>query len=186
MTVIRRVTHDNAATVRMIVEPVLVGDVTVLRIGRNSLSLGYAPARPAVMQAFPPEDHIDFSLALTETDTALFAAYQDDLCVGTALVSARDDGWGDVLDIRVAAASCRTGIGRSLLDACDAFAAKAGCSGLHLAISDANPGACQFAQKCGFTLQGFDRSALIHLRSERVKPLSGRAILLHMYRNKKG
>lgn len=186
MTVIRRVTADNAASVRMIVEPVLVGDVTLLRIGRSSLNLGYVPARPAAMQTFPPEEHLDFSLALSEKRTALFAAFEEDACIGTALVRAVEDGWGDVLDIRVAAACCRKGVGRALLGACEAFAARAGCPGLHLAISDGNPGACQFAEKCGFTLQGFDRCALQYTRNERTKPLAARAALLHLYRNKKG
>lgn len=186
MTVIRRITEENASSVRMIVEPVLVGDVTLLRIGRSSLSLGYVPARPAAMQAFPPDEHVDFSLALSDKSTALFAAFEDQACVGTALVLANGNGWGDILDVRVEANSCRKGIGRSLLDACEAFACKAGCAGLHLAISDSNPGACQFAEKCGFTLQGFDRHALIHTRAEKSKPLAARAVLLHMYRNKKG
>lgn len=186
MTVIRRITAANASAVCMIVEPVLVGDVTLMRIGRNSLSLGYVPARPASMQTFPPEEHINFSHALSDPSTALYAAFQDERCIGTALIHTGDNGWGDVLDVRVAAVYCRKGVGRSLLDACEAFAIKANCAGLHMAISDANPGACQFAEKCGFTLQGFDRSALTHTRTERTKPLAARAVLLHMYRNKKG
>lgn len=186
MTVIRRVTTENAASVRMIVEPVLVGDVTLLRIGRSSLSLGYVPARPAVMQAFAPEEHVDFSLALSERDTALFAAFEEDACIGTALVHVRDDGWADIQDIRVAATFCRRGVARSLLDACEAYAVRHGCEGLHFAVPDSNPGACQFAEKCGFTLQGFDKYALTLSRTERSKPLAARAVLLHLYRNKKG
>ena len=185
MTVIRRVTPDTAATVRMIVEPVLVGDVTLLRIGRSSLSLGYLPAKPAAMVAFPPDERIDFSAALTDPSMALLAAYEEEQCIGTALVRA-DGGWGDVLDIRVAATCCRRGVARSLMEACEAFALRQGAEGLHLAIPDCNPGACQFAEQCGFTLQGFDRMALSLTRAERVKPLAARSVLLHFYRNKKG
>ena len=185
MTVIRRVTPDTAATVRMIVEPVLVGDVTLLRIGRSSLSLGYLPAKPAAMVAFPPDERIDFASALTDPSMALFAAFEEEQCIGTALVRALG-GWGDVLDIRVAATCCRRGVARSLVEACEAFATRQGAEGLHLAIPDSNPGACQFAEQCGFTLQGFDRMALSLTRAERIKPLAARAVLLHFYRNKKG
>lgn len=186
MTVIRRVTPDTAATVRMIVEPVLVGDVTLLRIGRSSLSMGYLPAKPAAMIAFPPDERIDFAAALADPSMAFLAAYEEEQCIGTALVRANGGGWGDVLDIRVAAICCRRGVARSLMEACEAFALRQGAEGLHLAIPDSNPGACQFAEQCGFTLQGFDRMALSLSRSERVKPLAARAVLLHFYRTKKG
>ncbi|MGN1020450.1 MAG: GNAT family N-acetyltransferase [Aristaeellaceae bacterium] len=186
MTVIRRVTPDTAATVRMIVEPVLVGDVTLLRVGRSSLSLGYLPAKPAAMVAFPPDERIDFASALTDPAAALLAAFEDEQCVGTALVRASGGGWAELEDIRVAATACRRGVARSLMEACEAFALRKGAEGLHLAIPDSNPGACQFAEQCGFTLQGFDRLALSFARSERVKPLAARAVLLHFYRTKKG
>ena len=179
-------TAENASAVRMIVDPVLVGDVTLLRMGRSSLSLGYVPAKPAVMLTFPPDERIDFSLALTDPSTALFAAYDNDTCIGTALVRTDSNGWADLLDIRVAATASRRGTARSLLDVCEAFACRHGCEGLHMAIPDNNPGACQFAEKCGFVLQGFDRMALALSRGERAKPLAARAVLLHMYRNKKG
>ena len=186
MTVIRRVTPDTAATVRMIVEPVLVGDVTLLRIGRSSLSLGYLPAKPAAMVAFPPDERIDFASALSDPSMALFAAYEEEQCIGTALVRTEGNGWAELMDIRVAATCCRRGVARSLMEACEAFAFRQGAEGLHLAIPDSNPGACQFAEQCGFTLQGFDRLALYLSRSERVKPLAARAVLLHFYRTKKG
>lgn len=186
MTVIRRITRETASTVRMITEPVLAGDVTLLRIGRNSLSLGYVPAKPAAMTVFPPAEHVDFSLALSDSSTALFAAYEEEMCIGTALVRCREDGWADVEDIRVAAVHCRKGIARSLLDACEAFALRHGCEGLHMAVPDSNPGACQFAEKTGFILQGFDKAALILTGTERAKPLAARSVLLHLYRNKKG
>lgn len=183
---IRRITDDNAATARIHAEPVLVGDVTLLRIGRSSLSLGYLPAKPAAMVAFPPDGGVDFSLALSDPDYALFAAYEDQECIGTALVRAMPSNWADVMDIRVAATFCRRGVARALIDACDSFAVRHGCEGLHIAVADSNPGACQFAEKCDFRLEGFDKAALIMNRTERAKPLAARAVLLHFYRNKKG
>lgn len=186
MTVIRRLSADTAPKMRIIVEPVLVGDVTLLRIGRSSLSMGYLPAKPAAMVAFAPDEGIDFQQALTDPNQAVFAAFEDEQCIGTALVQPDISGWAHVRDIRVAATFCRRGVARSLLDACEAFALRQGCEGLHLAIPDSNPGACQFAEKCGFALQGFDKAALTLSRAERAKPLAARAVQLHFYRNRKG
>ncbi|MGN0778986.1 MAG: GNAT family N-acetyltransferase [Aristaeellaceae bacterium] len=187
MTLIRRVTPETAHTLRILMDPVLVGDVTLLRIGRNTLSLGYLPAKPAAMVVFAPDEQLDFTAALTEPSMALFAAYEEEQCIGTALVRVSSgNGWADLLDIRVAVTCCRRGIARSLMEACEAFACRHGAEGLHMAIPDSNPGACQFAEQCGFSLQGFDKLALTFSRTERVKPLAARAVLLHFYRNKKG
>ncbi len=168
----------------------LCGDDVTVHIGRSGLNpftISYQPSAAARWRSFPVSDEARAVMSGCLPHGALFVAYQDDEPVGQAAAVLSSSGWCHLLDLRVDAAHRLVGVGRSLLDACQRFAAKNGMAGLHLVVSDLNPVMCQFCEHCGFRLEGIDRMACAMLPEERVKPLLQRACALHFYRqNERG
>ena len=158
----------------------LVGEDAVVRISRLGLSLTYYPAQSAQWRTFPPLPAARAQMA--RPGTVRFGAFLDDRLIGCSAVCALPSLWGELLDLRVDAASRRIGAGRAMLGACQAWAEKQGCAGLRLVTTDQNPGMCQFAEHEGFRLQGMDRYALAMTPEEACRPLGQRACELTFYK----
>lgn len=182
MLTIRRLTRELLSCLRPIDGASLAGEDVMLRIGRSGFALGYVPLARAEWRSFPPAERLQPEALLADENSAMFLAFEDDVFVGQAVVfSRRENGWTEILDLRVEAASRRRGVARALLGAMESFSRKAGMQGLRMAVTDDNTVACQFCQHCGFTLQGIDRMALAYTTAQRDKPLARRACQLFFY-----
>lgn len=165
---------------------VLIGEDVLLRVTRTGFSLGYLPSSGSEWRRFQSTSDLTL-LALDGSHSAVFAAYQDEVCIGCAAVRVSSSGWARLVDLRIDAAHRRMGAGTMLVDACQRFAQSHGMSGVSIATPDTNTVICQFCEKLGFQLGGVDRLALAMTESERRKPMLRRAGLLTFYRtNEKG
>ena len=186
MLMIRPV-KPGAVPLQQIDARTLSGDTVAVRIGRSGLSLGYTPNGSAHWRSFGPCPRALDAFAGYLRGAVILGASLEDRPVGIAAVVDSGRGWCEILDLRVDA-SCRLqGIGRALLDACRRYAERVGLAGVCMAVSDDNPVMCQFAEHCGFRLEGMDRMALTQMPEERIKPMVRRACELYFYlSNEKG
>lgn len=182
MRTVRRVTKDTQPDCGRLLSSVLVGEETLLRVGRSGFGISYAPLPQAQWRDFPPAPEAEMEALLQDECAAVFAAYEGEKLIGVASVRETARGWGELLDIRVDAAYRRTGAARMLLDACDRFCAGRGMHGMRLEASEANPALCQFCEHTGFHLHGVDRMALIYTETEMQKPMARRACALLFYK----
>ncbi|MBR4457417.1 MAG: GNAT family N-acetyltransferase [Clostridia bacterium] len=179
--------QPGAVPLRQIDARTLCGDTVSVRIGRSGLSLSYTPIGSALWRDFDPSPRAIDAFDGCLRGSVVLGAYRDERLVGLAAAADGGRGWCEILDLRVDT-SCRLReTGRTLLDACRRFAERGGMVGLTMAVSDANPAMCQFAEHCGFRLEGMDRLALAQTPEERVKPMMRRACELYFYLlNEKG
>lgn len=182
MLTIRRLTSTAVRDLPPIADSILVGEDTLVQIGRSGISLSWTPVSRATWQPLPERMDADPELLCEVEDGAVFGAYADGVYVGRACMYAAHDGWAEVCDLRVDAAHRRQGVATQLMDACERLARSRGLYGLRCVTSDQNPTACRFLLQRGFTLQGMDRMALAASPEERVKPLMRRACALIFYR----
>ena len=182
MLTVRRLTPDTICDAQPIADAVLVGEETVVRIGRTGFSLGWSPLDRARWQNLPERADADAELLCSMEDAAVFGAFSDGQYVGGACMYAAYDGWAELCDLRVDAAHRREGVATALVESCERQARKRGLSGLRCVVSDQNPIACRFLLARNFTLQGMDRMSLTASPEERAKPLMRRACALIFYR----
>ncbi len=182
MLIVRRIHTDQTGLLRPLAAEQLVSEEALLQVGRLGFQLSYRALQRAEWRTFPPVDYADPLIITQDEGSALYAAFEDDTCIGCAAVTTLPTGWAEVLDLRVDPAHRRMGAGRMLLDKCEHFARKRSLHGLRIACTDTNPGMCQFCEHTGFMLSGLDRMALSMTPEERAKPKSRRACLLYFYR----
>ena len=183
MLSVRRLTEETLGNVKLLADAVLIGEETMLRIGRYGFELTYLRMQSAEWRSFPPSEGFAPADLIGKPEAAVFAAYADDeRVVGVASVQCLPSGWAELCDIRVDASHRRKGVATALIAACERFAERQGMHGLRVTASESNPVLCQFLQHNGFELQGLDRRALIHTPEEREKPLMRRACALYFYR----
>ena len=180
--VVRRMTLEMLRGMGRLEDGVLVGEETMLRVGRSGFALSYLPLPKAVWRSFPPASGALPEQVLRADKGAVFGAWDGDRIIGLACIRMGSAGWAELVDIRVDASHRRCGIARMLLDACDRFAAEQGARGIRLEASEANPVLCQFCEHTGFVLHGLDRMALVYSEAERSKPMARRACALYFYR----
>lgn len=134
MRSIRRIDPDHLYLLGQVTDSVLISEETLLRITRTGFSVDYMPLRKSEWRSFPPVPSADPGKLSCSLDGAVFAAFEDERFIGMACLRMTDTGWCQLLDIRVDAASRRTGAGCMLLDACDRFALQRGAQGLRLLV----------------------------------------------------
>ena len=182
MLSVRRLTEETLDSVKLLADAVLIGEETMLRIGRYGFELSYLPRPSAEWRSFPAPEEYSAKELIKQQNAAVFAAYVDERVVGLASVICLSSGWAELCDIRVDAAHRRQGVATALIAACERFVIRQGMHGLRVTASESNPVLCQFLQHNGFALQGLDRRALIHTPAECDKPLMRRACALYFYR----
>ncbi len=162
----------------------LCGDTVSVRVSHSGYSLSYTPVGSAHWRDFPMSEAAQDALAGVRPGAFILLALQDDRPVGIAVAAFSRTNWCEVLDLRVDT-SCRLqGIGRMLLDACVRAAERENMAGLRMTVSDGNPAMCQFAEHCGFRLEGIDRLYFAMSPEEKLKPLMRRACALFFYLQK--
>jgi len=179
---VRRLTPETVKEIVPIADACLVGEETMVRIGRTGFSLDWAPLDRAAWRPCPSRADADAELLCSVEDGAVFGAFSEGVYVGGACMYAAHDGWAELCDLRVDASHRRQGVASALVDACERLARSRGLYGLRCVTSDHNPTACRFLLQRGFALQGMDRMALAASPEERQKPLMRRACALIFYR----
>ncbi|MBR4080651.1 MAG: GNAT family N-acetyltransferase [Clostridia bacterium] len=182
MLTVRRLTPETIAEATPIADAVLVGEETVVRIGRTGFTLAWSPLDRARWHTLPQRADADAELLCGVEDAAVFGAFVDGQFVGMACMYAAYDGWAELCDLRVDAQHRRQGVATALVASCEHLARQRGLYGLRCVTSDQNPTACRFLLERNFTLQGMDRMALAGSPEERAKPLMHRACSLIFYR----
>ena len=77
MLSVRRLTEETLDSVKLLADAVLIGEDTMLRIGRYGFELSYLPRQTAEWRSFPVRDEYAAVELLRRDDAAVFAAYAD-------------------------------------------------------------------------------------------------------------
>lgn len=89
-------------------------------------------------------------------DCTFLGAYEEETCVGLAVLEKSWSKFLYVYDLKVNANLRGRGIGGQLLAAAEKLAAEMGCCGLWVVAQDNNLAACRFYLKQGFAIGGLD------------------------------
>ncbi len=181
MLTIKRLKAEQVKLVTPIRDVGRVDEETVLTVSRSGFLLSYKPKSEGMWRSFPPPAYADAAFVAQDPYSAFFAALEDGKYIGCGAVTACDNGWAEILDLRVDSAFRRQGVGRMLIRSCRVFARQADMHGLRAVCSDQNPVFCHFITDLGFTLQGLDRMALAATKEELAKPVAHRACQLTFY-----
>ena len=103
-----------------------------------------------------PDENYDY--AAMKDEYTFIGAYDNDKCVGLAILKR---GWFKFLyleDLKVNAAYRSRGIGKALIEKSFQIAKDMGLLGLYTIGQDNNLAACEFYIKCGFFIGGFDNT----------------------------
>ena len=160
----------------------LCGDTVSVQVTRSGFALSYMPTGTAQWRSFPYSEYAEEILAGIIPDSFILGAEQDGILVGILAARYCRSRWCEIHDLRIDTSCRMQGIGRTLLDACMRNAVRRDMEGLRIVVSDTNPAMCQFAQHCGFKLEGIDRLAYAMSPEERHKPMIRRASALIVYR----
>ena len=182
MLTILPMTQDMVPLYNQMDNRYLVGEMVTVRVNRSGFSLEYAPLSKAQWHTYPPEGLFAPQELLNRPEAACFFAFLGREPVGQAVAARHGNNLAKVWDIRVDVRSRRKSVGRTLLDACRNWAVEQGLGGLILEIQDTNPGACQFAQSCGFLLGGVYRMLYAALPQQAQRPPALRDSALFFYR----
>ena len=182
MLKIRKLTREELKRLPPLSDACLCGDETVLRMGRSGFSLGYVPMEKAEWRTFPPALPLPLDEMAFLLSASVYGAYLEERFCGIAVIRRDEQGWGEILDLRVDASCRRQGVATALLASCEGFAKRRALEGLRITASDQNPVLCQFLEASGFQVQGVDRRLYSRLPEERQKPLALRACALFCYK----
>ena len=163
---------------------VLCTESVSVRVGRSGYGITYLPTGLTRWKDFAMTEPAREAAAGITPGAFVLGAFSGEMPVGIAVGAVRENRWCEVLDLRVDVASRQQGIGRALLDACERVAEEGDMEGLRMLVSDTNPVMCQFAEHCGFSLEGIDRLLWAMSPEERCKPMMRRASALIFYRRR--
>ena len=111
------------------------------------------PEDTVTEMCFPDEDY-DFDAM--KHNTVFVGAYDEDKCVGLAVLQDYMFRYMYLYDLKVSRNFRRMGIGQALLGKSKEIAASRGYRGIYTVGQDNNLAACQFYLKTGFHIGGFD------------------------------
>ena len=101
-----------------------------------------------------PDEHYDFDEM--SRDCIFLGAYDDDRCIGLAVLRRGMFRYLYLEDLKVSRAYRGQGAGRALISAAGEIASREGYRGLYTIGQDNNLNACLFYLACGFHIGGFD------------------------------
>lgn len=108
----------------------------------------------AVTQMCFPDAGYDYDTM--SGDSIFLGAYDEDTCVGLALLQKSMFRYLYLSDLNVQLSHRRMGVGRQLIQAALGIAKQMHCRGLYLIAQDNNLSACLFYLSCGFRIGGLD------------------------------
>lgn len=101
-----------------------------------------------------PDEH--YSYEEMQAGSVFIGAYDEDQCVGLAILQEGFFKYAYLYDLKVNKAYRGKGVGKKLIDKAEEIAGEKGYIGLYTQGQDNNLGACLFYLKCGFEIGGFD------------------------------
>lgn len=101
-------------------------------------------------------DDTDYSSYMDDPDKTIFLAYVEGQIAGQIILRRNWNQYAYIEDIAVDAHFRRLGIGQELISQAKQWAQERNLPGLMLETQNNNVKACQFYERCGFQLRGFD------------------------------
>lgn len=156
MLTILPLSEDNCEKFNQVDAHFLAGDRVLLRVTHKGFALEYAPLPVAEWRTLKPF-LADTAMLMAESKATCYLAFIDGQCAGQCIIRLGAYQLCELLDIRTDSRFRRQGVASHLLNACVEWALRAGQAGIRAETTDEQPVACQFLEKCGFTLGGVDR-----------------------------
>lgn len=103
-----------------------------------------------------PADEIDLNDYIGHPDKIIFVAYVDDHPAAHIRLRTNWNHYAYIDNLVVDASHRRLGIGRRLIEQAKQWARSKNLAGIMLETQNNNVAACQFYERCGFKLCGFD------------------------------
>lgn len=110
-----------------------------------------------------PDENYDYD---SMTDSVFLGAYDDDTCIGLAILQPGFFKYMYLYDLKVNGKYRRHHIGKMLIEKAKAIAAANGYCGIYTQGQDNNPGACLFYLNSGFYIGGLDTNVYRHTKQE--------------------
>jgi ribosomal protein S18 acetylase RimI-like enzyme len=152
---IREIDKDNLSQINCCDNSFLVENKFRLHARDEEITYSSAPARP-FLKSYPP-DELDYSSYIDNPEKTIFFAYCDEQLAGQIILRKNWNGYAYVEDIAVDSRFRRQGIGKRLMVQSVEWAKSKALTGIMLETSNVNIAACQFYERFGFKLGGFDR-----------------------------
>ncbi len=184
MIEIRKLTPETADLLWTVEDRRLDSERVVVRAKPSGLELDYKALPGALWRVgstalqIPPnvEQWIDLP------DKGVYLAWLDGTFAGQILLESHDHKLAKILDIRVAMAHRRRGVGEALLALSEDWARSKRLSGLTAETQDVNAGACQFFTACGFQFGGVDTLRYVGLSQQMLMAVGLRESALFFYK----
>lgn len=149
--IIRQINGERASDARLPNEPFRLWGRMIPRLENGAWSYGVEEWEETSEDRFPDEPYD------AENDDAIFlGAYQEETCVGVAVLRKDMFRYLYLDDLKVSASHRGRGVGGKLIEGCMEEARKLGLRGVYTIGQDNNLSACLFYLKRGFEIGGFD------------------------------
>jgi len=153
MTVIKKITKDNASDLNLKNEPFTMPGRFIPSLQDGAWNYRTEPFPEPQTMVFPDEKY-DYDEVAGKG--AVFGAYEDGKCIGIAIY---EDYWLKYMylsDLKVSTDARGKGVGKALIRAGLEEAKARGYKGLYTIAQDNNLNACLFYLGVGFAIGGFD------------------------------
>lgn len=160
---IRLIDESHTQDINLANEPFLLRGKMKIRYdetGWHHEEIDFPPEQITEM-TFPDEN---YQYEEMKKDTIFLGAYEEQTCVGLAILT---PGFGSccyIADLKVKRALRGKGIGKQLIQAAYQYAIGAGYKGLTVIAQDNNLDACRFYLACGFEIGGLDTKTYEHTK----------------------
>jgi streptothricin acetyltransferase len=152
---IHEINKKNQSQINQCDNSFLVENKLQLHIVNEEIYYSIVPAG-AFMKRYPPEK-LDYSGYVDNREKTIFFASVDEQPAGQIFMRKNWNGYVYVEDIAVDTRFRRQGIGQRLMEQAVDWAKLKSLPGIMLETSNINVAACQFYERIGFKLGGFDR-----------------------------
>jgi streptothricin acetyltransferase len=152
---IREMDEENLPQINQCNNSFLVENKYSLHAYNDEISYSLVPATRFIKN-YPPEE-LDFASYIGNPEKTVFFAYVDDHLAGQIILRKNWNRFAYVEDIAIDSGYRRQGIGRRLMAKAVEWTKSKQLPGIMLETSNVNIAACQFYERFGFKLGGFDR-----------------------------
>ena len=154
--IIRELDESNLQDVNRVDGAFVVDARLVLAFSNGEITYTIEPLTPYTKHY--PVDEIDYRTYIANPAKAVFLAYIDGQIAGQIVLRQSWNQFAYIEWVVVDARFRKLGIGRALMDRAISWAKAKALPGMMLETQDNNVAACQFYQRCGFKLGGFDQN----------------------------
>ena len=155
MIEIRIIDSEHKEDIRILNEPfALFGKMIPSYINEKwSYDISYWEKEKITEMCFPEED---YDYETMQNDCVFVGAYEEETCIGLAILQQRFLKYMYLYDLKVNSAYRGKNVAADLIKKCKKIALQQGYRGIYTYAQDNNLGACKFYVKSGFYIGGFD------------------------------